>query len=136
MKPTVSCVIPAYNAERHIERALESVFAQTLPADEVIVIDDGSDDRTEDVLARFGDRIRTVRQQNRGPAAARNRGIDLATGDLIAFQDADDEWHSEKLAKQVAVLAARPEADVCITHLRNVWASDLATERVALPDHR
>jgi glycosyltransferase involved in cell wall biosynthesis len=135
MSLTISCVIPAYNAERYLERSLRSVFEQSLPPHEIIVIDDGSDDATAEILARYGDRLRVLHQDNTGPAAARNRGIETAAGELICFQDADDEWHREKLAKQMALLAAHPETDVCITHLRNVWAEGLDGERQALGNH-
>jgi glycosyltransferase involved in cell wall biosynthesis len=133
--PTVSCVIPTYNAARYLERALTSVFEQSRPPDEIIVVDDGSTDGTAGVLAAFGPRLRALRQENAGPAAARNRGIEIAAGDLVCFQDADDEWHRDKLAKQLALLAARPEVGICITHLRNVWAEHLDGERLALGDH-
>jgi glycosyltransferase involved in cell wall biosynthesis len=135
MSPTISCVIPAYNAERYIERSLTSVFEQSLPPDEIIVVDDGSTDATADILAAYGPRLRVVHQANAGPAAARNAGIALASGPLICFQDADDEWHREKLAKQVALLAAHPGTGICITHLRNVWAEALDSQRDGLGEH-
>jgi glycosyltransferase involved in cell wall biosynthesis len=131
----ISCVVPAYNAERYLERALRSVFAQSLPPDEIIVVDDGSSDSTPEILARYAGRVRVLRQDNAGPAAARNRGIEVATGELVCFQDADDEWLPPKLAKQAALLAAHPETDLCITHLRNVWAVHRDRERLALGDH-
>lgn len=100
-----SVVIPAFNAERTVLAAVESCLAQSRPPHEVIVIDDGSTDGTKPLLkARFGDRIILQSQQNAGPSAARNRGIGLATGTHIAFQDADDSWHPEKLAVLAAVL--------------------------------
>ena len=125
MSITVSCVIPAYNAERYIDRALASVIEQSRPPEEIIVVDDGSTDGTADVLASYGSRLRVVRQANAGPAAARNRGIEMAAGELICFQDADDEWDRDKLAKQLALLDASPNVGICITHLRNVWAEHL-----------
>ncbi len=90
MSPTVSLVIPAYNAEAYLREALDSAFAQTRPPDEVIVVDDGSGDRTPEIAASYGDRVRLLRQPNRGEAAARNTGVRVARGDLIAFLDADD----------------------------------------------
>jgi glycosyltransferase involved in cell wall biosynthesis len=135
MSPTVSCVIPAYNAERFIDRAIKSVLEQSRPPDEIIVVDDGSTDGTAAALESYGSRLRVVRQENEGPAAARNRGIELAAGELICFQDADDEWHREKLAKQLVLLNARSELGVCITRLRNVWAQHLDAERRALEGH-
>jgi len=88
--PRVSVVIPAYNRRSYIRETLESVFAQTFRDFEVIVVDDGSTDGTEEVLALYGDRIRSFRQDNRGPSAARNLGVRHARGRWIAFQDSDD----------------------------------------------
>ncbi|HUO67213.1 MAG TPA: glycosyltransferase family A protein, partial [Gammaproteobacteria bacterium] len=135
MSPTVSCVVPAYNAERYVARALESVLEQSRPPDEIIVVDDGSTDGTAAVLESYGSRLRVVHQENSGPAAARNRGIRMATGEIICFQDADDEWHRDKLAKQLVLLEARPEVGICITRLRNVWAEHLDEERRGLGAH-
>lgn len=104
----VSVVMPAYNAERFVAEAIESVLAQTHQDLELIVVDDGSTDRTAAVVASFGARVRCVRQQNARQAAARNRGVREATGDYLAFIDADDLWRPEKLAKQLRVLEADP----------------------------
>lgn len=105
----VSVIIPAYKAARTIARAVESVLAQTWPAHEVIVIDDGSPDDIAGSLAPFGSAVTLLRQPNGGAASARNRGIEHATGDFIAFLDADDYWESEKLAKQLGVFERHPE---------------------------
>jgi glycosyltransferase involved in cell wall biosynthesis len=102
----VSVVIPCYNAERYIARAIESVLAQTRPADEIIVVDDGSTDSSADVIRRYGNRVRRAYQENAGVAVARNAGIGLARGRWIAFLDADDEWFPEKLERQLGVLSA------------------------------
>ena len=127
----VTCVIPCYNAERFLREALESVFAQTLPPTEVIVIDDGSTDRSAEVAASFENRITYVHQPNAGPAAARNRGIELAREEFIAFLDADDVWHREKLARQAARFAARPELEASITHLSLFWEAEIQHEQEA-----
>jgi glycosyltransferase involved in cell wall biosynthesis len=97
---TISVVIPAYNAAHFLPRSLASVFAQTVAPHEVIVVDDGSTDNTGEVAASFGARV--IRQENLGLAAARNTGIQHASGEWIALLDADDSWEPEKLARQVA----------------------------------
>ena len=105
----ISVVIPAYNAEQHIGRAIDSVLAQTRPADEIIVIDDGSTDATAEVIRSFGDRVTLIQQKNAGVSVARNTGIEAATGDWIAFLDADDEWLPEKLKRQAEHLSRNPD---------------------------
>ena len=107
----ISVVIPSFNAGRWIAASLDSVLAQTRPPDEVIVVDDGSTDDTAAVLARYGDRVRVVRASHGGLAAARNLGLAMAGGDWIAFQDADDVAHPERLAALEAQLASEPQAD-------------------------
>jgi glycosyltransferase involved in cell wall biosynthesis len=104
MNPSVSVIIPAYNAEKYIEESIESVFAQSYQDFEIIVIDDGSTDRTPEVLDRFGEKLRVVRGRNRGPSGARNIGISVSRGKYVAFLDSDDLWTPDKLAVQVAFL--------------------------------
>lgn len=89
---TISAVMPAYNAEKYIARAIDSVLGQTRTPDEFIVIDDGSTDDTAGIVKSYGDKIRYVYQENGGESAARNTGIKEATCDWIAFLDSDDEW--------------------------------------------
>jgi len=105
-KPTVSVVLPTYNRAHLVGGAIQSVLDQTYRDFEIIVVDDGSSDNTEEVIKSFSDpRIRYVRhQENRGGSAARNTGIKLAKGEFIAFQDSDDEWLSEKLDKQIKTI--------------------------------
>lgn len=105
----VSVIIPVYNGEQFIARAIESVLAQTYPAHEIVVINDGSKDKTEDVLKGFGGRIRFKTIPNGGVSNARNQGIKMATGDLIAFLDADDVWKNEKLALHEELFSKYPD---------------------------
>jgi teichuronic acid biosynthesis glycosyltransferase TuaG len=101
--PAVSVIIPAYNAEAFLGRAIRSVEAQSFQDFELLVIDDGSTDGTGDVARAFGS-VRYVRGDHLGEAEARNRGLEEATGELVAFVDADDEWLPDKLARQVAFM--------------------------------
>ena len=100
----VSVVIAAYNSEAYIAEAIESVLGQTVAPDEVIVIDDGSSDGTRGILDGFGKRIIALTQANSGQAAAVNKGLALARGELIGFCDADDLWTPRKLKMQLALL--------------------------------
>ena len=98
----VSVIIPTYNYGRFIGKAIESVLAQTVPVHEIIVVDDGSTDETEQAVKVFGEQVRYIKQQNGGVCAARNTGVENSSGDFIAFLDADDEWFPEKIEKQLA----------------------------------
>lgn len=99
---SISVVIPAYNAENTVVDAIHSVLRQTLPAHEIILIDDGSTDRTAAVVRENFPHVRVKEVENGGPSRARNHGIQLASGEWIAFLDADDTWHPDKLAVQMA----------------------------------
>lgn len=114
--PLVSVVIPAYNAEVFIKQALDSVLAQSHPLMEIIVVDDGSRDDTASVVAGFGSKVQLVRQENAGPAAARNRGLAAATGEFVAFLDADDLWPRSKLCAALMAFRDWPECDVILGH--------------------
>ena len=109
-KPRFSVIIPVYNAAATLARALDSVLAQTYAAHEIIVVDDGSSDASAAVAAGYGGKIRYLRQDNAGVSAARNRGAQVASGDWLAFLDADDwyypdrlKWHAEWIARDPAL---------------------------------
>ncbi len=101
--PLVSIIIPTFNRAALLPRAIDSALRQTHPSCEVIVVDDGSTDNTALIAAHYGDKIQYIRQSNAGASAARNRGVNEASGSLIAFLDSDDTWHPEKLARQAAL---------------------------------
>ena len=103
---TISAVIPTYNRRDMVCEAIDSALTQTYPCHEIIVVDDGSTDGTGELLReKYGDRIRYIRQENAGPSAARNRGIEAATGEWIAFLDSDDLWVEEKNELQIIILS-------------------------------
>jgi glycosyltransferase involved in cell wall biosynthesis len=105
----VSVVVTAYNSETFVKDAVESVLRQTLPVDEVVVVDDGSSDRTGEIVKQFAERgVRYLYQDNQGPGAARNRGVNETSGELIAFLDADDIWLEHKNQKQMEYLFEHP----------------------------
>lgn len=111
--PLVSVIIPTYNRAALISQSVESVLVQTYSNIEVIVVDDGSTDDTQLRLKRFGERIRIVSQSNAGPGAARNLGIRLSRGEIIAFQDSDDLWKPTKLERQVRLLESLDASVPC-----------------------
>lgn len=109
----ISVVIPAYQARATVIRAIDSVVAQTFPVHEIVVVDDGSPDRLGELVERVANsRIRLFRQRNQGAAAARNTGVQEATGDWIAFLDADDYWEVEKLQSQRDTVVKYPQLDM------------------------
>src|ERR1700676_2964055 len=116
--PSISAVIGAYQAERYIAETLESILGQAHPPDEIIVVDDGSTDGTVRVLERFAEKIRIVRQANRGCAAAFNTAFREASCDFVAECGADDIWESDKLERQVRALRMHPEIDIAFSAAR------------------
>ena len=102
--PAVSVIVPVYNGASFLAEAIESVLAQSLPPDEILVVDDGSTDDSADVAARYAPQVRVISRQNGGCGAARNSGIREARGTLLAFLDADDVWMPGKLQLQAEAL--------------------------------
>jgi glycosyltransferase involved in cell wall biosynthesis len=128
---SISVIIPAYNSERFVRRCLESVYAQTLQPDEIILVDDGSTDNTAERAEELGAQV--IRRKNGGPSAARNRGIECATSEWIALLDADDSWSPQKLERQMACV--RPETVLVYTGIhmfdeRGAREKRLATDGV------
>lgn len=111
----VSVIIPAYNAEAFIAEALDSVINQTIQDFEVVVIDDGSTDRTADIVKHYDSRVKLISVDNGGPAKARNRGIRESGGEYVAFLDADDLWQPTKLEKQLARFRESPKLGMVFT---------------------
>jgi glycosyltransferase involved in cell wall biosynthesis len=128
----VTCVVPVRDGARFLGEALDSILAQTWRPFEVIVVDDGSTDETAVVAGRYGQRVRYFRQEPRGPAAARNRGVGAAMGSLIAFLDSDDLWAPDKLARQ---MSGMDTLDLNFTQYQNFWDSGLAEEEARYRDH-
>ncbi|MCH9813638.1 MAG: glycosyltransferase family 2 protein [Epsilonproteobacteria bacterium] len=115
----ISVIIPVYNREALIARAIDSVLSQTFLADEIIVVDDGSTDATAKVLERYRDKVKIITQENRGVSSARNAGIKASSGSWITLLDSDDIWHPEKLALQKDYHEREP---VClISHTAEKW---------------
>ena len=115
----VTIIIPTFNRCDLLKRALDSVYNQVFSNYEVIVIDDGSTDKTAEMLQHGFPRVRYCFQQNKGVSSSRNKGLSLAKGDWVAFLDSDDEWIAQKLEKQIYALKNKPEYKVC--HTEEIW---------------
>ena len=133
MSPLVSILIPCFNAEHLVGQAIESALAQTWPHKEVIVVDDGSTDASLEVIRRFGGRIRWESGPNRGGNIARNRLLELSSGEWLQYLDADDYLRSDKIRKQVEFLHENGPCDV----IYSATASEIvANGRLALEEHQ
>jgi glycosyltransferase involved in cell wall biosynthesis len=128
----VSCIVPVFNGERYLSEALESIFSQSYRPLEVIIVDDGSTDGTSAVVAGYQDRVRILKQSNKGPSETRNYGVRESRGDFVAFLDPDDLWHPDKLARQMARFGARPELDLSVAHAELFWVSEMEDEAASL----
>lgn len=115
---SVSVIIPVWNREAFLGEAVECVLQQTLPALEIIIVDDGSTDGTAKVAQSFGGNVRYFYQENRGPSAARNRGLEMVQGNVVAFLDSDDLWPKNKLEVQVGCLAENPSLEIVLGQLQ------------------
>ena len=135
MTALISCIVPAFNAGRYLAESLQSVLDQSYRPIEIVLVDDGSTDDTVSLAGQFPG-VRVIRQENAGPAAARNRGVAESAGELIAFQDADDLWHPEKLRKQFERFEQRPDLELCTCHIYNFWTPERLEEAGAYNDPR
>lgn len=133
---TISAIIPAYNSAAYISDAIDSILRQTRAVDEIIVVDDGSEDDTERVVKALSGNIRYHKQANRGPSAARNQGIRMAAGEWIAFLDADDQWTKDKIAEQTELLKRYPELHLIAGDMAEIGHRDELLTRSVLDKHR
>lgn len=124
----VSVVMAAYNAEQYVAAAIESILRQSVPATEIIVVDDGSTDSTRKILDTFSGQIALLTQDNRGQTAALNRAIETAQHEFLAFQDADDLWSEQKLEQQLAALDAEPELGAVFGLMKQFISPDVPQE--------
>lgn len=119
--PLVSVIIPAFNRAHSVRVSIDSVLQQTYRPLEVIVVNDGSTDETAEVLAGYGGRILSIRQDNGGPSSARNTGVAHAKGEIIAFLDSDDTWHPQKLERQIKLMiSGGSKVPCCVCNASNV----------------
>ena len=121
----VSVIIPVYNCERYIAEAIQSVLSQTYRALEVIIVDDGSTDKSASIVKSFDSSIRYYYQPNRGQAVAMNQGINLAHGDYLAFLDADDLWTKNKTMLQMQAFKVHPAVDIVSGHIKQFFSPEL-----------
>ena len=124
----VSVIIPAYNAEHTIGEALDSVQKQTRAADEIIIIDDGSEDRTAEYATNHPSSPRIIRTKNQGAAAALNRGIEHASGNILAFLDADDIWLPDKLELQCKLIGIEPGIKMVLSYFETFICPSIPEE--------
>ncbi len=131
----ISAIIPAYNSAAFIHDAIDSVLSQTYSVDEIIVVDDGSNDKTANVIRGLGQDIIYLRQENQGPSAARNLGIEKAVGDWIAFLDADDQWTPEKTEEQLSALKKHPELRLIASDMAEIDKKSSTITATSLGKH-
>lgn len=123
--PLISVIIPTYNRQAYLVEAVESVLAQSYSPLELIVIDDGSTDSTDQAMHRYAPTVRYHWQTNQGVSTARNQGIALAQGEYLAFLDSDDLWTPDKLARQMAAFVATPDTDAVFSHIGHFFSPEL-----------
>jgi glycosyltransferase involved in cell wall biosynthesis len=130
-KSLISVIIPVYNGEKYLAEAVETVLAQTYRQIEVIIVDDGSTDRSGEINQRFGPSIRYILRSHEGSGAARNHGVAVARGTYCAFLDADDLWMEDKLTRQIAVFRDRAHLDMVFGHVKLFHSPELSKKSKA-----
>jgi glycosyltransferase involved in cell wall biosynthesis len=126
--PRVSVIVPAYNGVEYLSDAVESVLAQSYRSFEIVIVDDGSTDASPHLIESFGSAVRSFRQENGGTGRARNRGVEAARGELLAFLDQDDVWDHAKLDLQVAALDADPQLEAVFGMVRQFHSPELGDD--------
>ena len=124
-KRKISVIIPVYNCERYLAESIESAKSQTLSPHEIIIVDDGSTDKSARVAESFGPTIKYHFQSHAGIGSARNNGIRLSSGDLIAFLDADDLWEENKLMLQLKAFQEEPAIDMVLGHVEHFYSPEI-----------
>lgn len=135
--PSVTAIIPVHNGTNYVSEAIESCFAQTCPLAEIIVVDDGSTDRTAEIVAGLAPRVNLIKQQRGGHGAALTKGIESARSEFVAFLDHDDVWEPEKTALQLRAMEAQPELEAVFGHVRQFISTELQAElsaKIQVPD--
>ena len=127
-QPLVSVIVPVYNGADFLAEAIESIQQQTYRPLEIIIVDDGSTDSGPQIIKEFGNRVQSLRQNNAGPSAARNAGLQLARGEIIGFLDADDLWPPEKLNMEMQCLRDNPRIEMVMGQIQVIEMPD-ATRR-------
>lgn len=133
-QPFISVIMPVYNGEKYLAEALESIRRQDYDRLEVVVVDDGSTDRTDEIVRGFDLNLRYFRQPNRGPSAARNRGLEMARGEIVTFLDADDLWPQGKLALQLTKLTGDPSLEIVSGRVQPVKLDGIVDGREVFKD--
>ena len=135
----ISAIIPTYNNADYIEDAINSILTQSHSVDEIIIVDDGSSDNTEELVKAISQKtsdIIYIKQANQGPSSARNRGIEAASGDWIAFLDADDLWTRDKIARQIAALESEPQLKLIAADMSEIDRLGKTTVNSVLAKHQ
>jgi glycosyltransferase involved in cell wall biosynthesis len=135
-EPLITAAIPVRDGEAYLAETIESVLAQSQPCDQLIVVDNGSSDRSAEIAAGFGPRVEIVNEPRPGIGPARNAALHAARGDYLAFLDADDLWEPEKTALQLAAFEAEPGLQLVFGHVLQFFSPDLpdeAAERLRVP---